>query len=146
MPSYTAQLSSSASPDVVFAYLAQFDNTVHWDPGVIAAHAETGGLPALGSVYALTLNLGGGPEVLRYHVTAYEPPVRVALEADGSKFRSHDEITVEPDGSGSKITYHAQLDLKGLLKISAPFAGCALRAAGDAAIAGLTRELAGLTP
>jgi carbon monoxide dehydrogenase subunit G len=144
VPTYTAQLSSSASPDVAFAYLAQFDNTAHWDPGVSDAHAETDGPPALGSVYAVTVELGAGPEVLRYAITDYAPPNRVVLEAEGTKFRSRDELTVEPEGTGSLVSYEARRDLKGLMKVGAPFAGRALRTAGDAAVEGLARELARL--
>ena len=145
MPTYTAQLSAAASADVVFAYLAQFDNTVHWDPSVIDAHAEKPGPPALGSVYVVTVQLGSGPEVLRYVITEYDPPHCVVLEAEGSKFRARDEMKVDPEASGSRMTYEARLDFKGLMKIGTPFAGRALQTAGDAAIAGLARELAKLS-
>ncbi len=144
MPTYTAQLNTIASADQAFAYLAQFDNTRHWDPGVQSAHPVTGGPPALGARYALTLLLGGGPEELIYEITEYDPPRRLVLVADGSKFVSHDEISVAPHGNGAQVTYHAGLTLKGLMKVGAPFAGRAMRKAGDAAIVGLARELAGL--
>jgi hypothetical protein len=144
VPTYTAKLVTTASVDQAFAYLAQFDNTVHWDPGVIAAHAVTDGPPARGSRFSVTLQLGGGTEELVYGITAYDPPHRVVLVADGSKFVSHDEISVASAGQGSEVTYRAELALKGLMKIGAPFAGRALRKARDAAIVGLGRELARL--
>jgi len=144
VPIYTAHLTTTASVDDAFAYVAQFDNTEHWDPGVSSARALGDGPPALGSRYAVSVELGGGPEELLYEITEYDPPRRVVLVADGSKFVSHDEISVVPDGDGAQVTYRAELTLKGLMKIGAPFAGRALRKAGDAAIAGLTRELARL--
>ena len=49
VPTYTAQLTTPASADQAFAYLAQFDNTQHWDPGVSAARPLSDGPPALGS-------------------------------------------------------------------------------------------------
>jgi len=141
VPTYTAQLATTASVEQAFAYLAQFDNTVHWDPGVIAAESVFDGPPTLGSRFAVTLQLGAGPEELIYQITEYDPPHRVVLVADGAKFVSHDEISVASGADGAVITYRAELTLKGLLKIGAPFAGRALRKAGDAAIAGLAREL-----
>ena len=138
---YTAQFTTPASADQAFAYLAQFDNTQQWDPGVSSARPLSDGPPALGSRYAVTVELGGGAEELIYEITEYDPPRRVVLIADGRKFVSHDEITVAADGDGAKVTYRAELSLKGLMKIGAPFAGRALRTAGDAAVAGLTREL-----
>jgi hypothetical protein len=141
VPTCTAQLTTPASTDQAFAYLAQFDNTQQWDPGVSSARPLGDGPPALGSRYAVTVELGGGAEELIYEITEYDPPRRVVLVADGSKFVSHDEISVAPDAEGSHVTYRAELSLKGLIKIGAPFAGRALRTAGDAAVAGLTREL-----
>ncbi len=141
MPTYTAELTTVASPETAFAYLAQFDNTVHWDPGVTAA-SPVAGPPALGAKFDLTLQLGGGTEVLRYEIVEYDPPHRVVLVADGRRFVSHDEIVVAPAEAGARITYTARLDLKGLMKLGAPFAARALRRAGDAAVAGLGRELA----
>ena len=140
MPTYTAALTTVASPEAAFAYLAQFDNTVHWDPGVVAA-SPVAGPPALGAKFDLTLQLGGGTEVLRYEIVEYDPPHRVVLVADGRRFVSHDEIVVAPAEAGARITYTARLDLKGLMKIGAPFVTRALRHAGDAAVSGLGREL-----
>jgi len=141
VPTYTAQLTTSASADQAFASLAQFDSTPQWDPGVSSARPLNDGPPALGSPYGVTVELGGGAEELIYEITEYDPPRRVVLVADGSNFVSHDEITVAPDGDGSHVTYRAELLLKGLMKIGAPFAGRALRTAGDAAVAWLTRQL-----
>jgi hypothetical protein len=145
VPTYTADVVSAAAPDVVFAYLAQFDNTVHWDPGVTAA-TPVSGPPELGAEFDLTLNLGGGAEVVRYKITEYVPPHRVVLVGDARRFVSNDEISVVPEGPGSRVTYRARLDLKGWTKLGGPFAGRALHKAGEAAIAGLTRELARLEP
>jgi len=144
VPTYTAQLTTTASADEAFAYLAQFDNTQQWDPGVSSAHPLTDGPPALGSRYAVTVELGGGPEELIYEITEYDPPRRVVLVASGSKFVSHDEISVTPHDSGSAVAYVAELKLKGLWKVGGPFAGKALQQAGDAAVEGLARELARL--
>ena len=144
MPTYTAKLVTRASADQAFAYLARFDNTVQWDPGVVSARALSDGPPARGSRFSLTLRLGGGNEDLAYEITEYDPPRRVALIADGRTFVSHDEISVVASGDGSEVTYRAELALKGLRKLGAPFAGRALRKAGDAAIAGLGRQLAQL--
>lgn len=142
MPTYTAKLVTRASVDQAFAYLARFENTVQWDPGVVSARALSDGPPARGSRFSLMLRLCGDTEDLAYEITEYDPPRRVALIADGRTLVSHDEISVVASGAGSEVTYRAELALKGLMKLAAPFAGRALRKAGDAAIAVLAHELA----
>ncbi len=143
MAEYIAQITTDRSTDDVFAYLASFDNTRHWDPSVISATAETVGPPAMGSVYELTLQLGRGTETLRYEIVEISAPHRVVLEANGSRFFSRDEIEVDTDATGTIVRYTAELRFKGLWKVAGPFASRALNAAGDAAINGLIRELDG---
>jgi hypothetical protein len=41
VPTYTAKLVTRACVDQAFAYLARFDNTVQWDPGVVSAWSST---------------------------------------------------------------------------------------------------------
>lgn len=141
MPTYTAELTTAASPETAFAYLAQFDNTVHWDPAVTAA-APVAGPPAVGAKFDLTLNLGRGSEVLRYEIVAYEPPDHVAFTGDGRRFVSHDDIEITPAGTGARIRFTVRLDLKGLMRLGSPLAARSLRRAGAAAVDGLARELA----
>ncbi len=78
---------------------------------------------------------------LDYQVTSFEPPRRVVLEADNFAIRSVDEITFEPSRAGSSVTYHADLRLKGLLRLADPLLAVAFRRLGDRAASGLRREL-----
>jgi hypothetical protein len=141
VPTYTGELTTAASPDVVFAYLAQWDNTVHWDPAVIAA-APVAGPPAVGAQFDLSVQLGRGVEVLRYEIVRYEPSHAVGFVADGRRFVSHDDFEITPTGSGSRVRATVRLQPKGVLRIATPFVGRALRGAGEAALEGLSRELA----
>lgn len=142
MPTYTAKLVTRACVDQAFACLARFDNTVQRDPGVVSARALSDGPPARGSRFSPTLRLGGGNEGLADEITEYDPPRRVVLIADGRTFVSHDEIAVVASGAGAEVNYRAELALKRLMKLWAPFVGRVLRQAGDAALPGLARELA----
>ena len=144
MPTSTTQLTTTASADHAFAYLARFDDAKHRDPGVASAHAPGYGRPALGARPAGTEELGGGARGLIDMITACEASHRVVPVADGSTFVSHDEIPVAPQGDGARMTSRHRRTLTGLTKIGAPVAGRALRKAGARAIVGLTGELARL--
>jgi carbon monoxide dehydrogenase subunit G len=113
-----------------------------WDPGVIRAVRVTGDGTSAGSAYDLTVK-AGGTSVMRYVVQDFEPPRRVFLVAKTTFFTSEDEIRVEPDGSGSIVTYDATLRLNGPLAFFDPLLRVAFRRIGDRATAGLQRALSG---
>lgn len=54
---------------------------------------------------------------LRYVTTDYQPNRTVTVEARSKLLTSIDRIDVEPDGSGSSVTYTAELRLNGPLSV-----------------------------
>jgi len=72
-------------------------------------------------------------------------PLRGILGAWGppSSVYSHDEIRLEGTREGTRVTYDAQLELKGLLALADPILGLVFRSVGDKAVAGLRTTLGG---
>ncbi len=114
--SFTVQLA----PDQVVEYLKDFANAEQWDPGTESCEQLDAGPVAVGTSWHNTSKIAGVTTELTYTL--------VELTADRITFRgvndsatSTDTITVRPDGSGSEITYHAEIEISGLIgKLAAP--------------------------
>ena len=133
----------TASPNDAFDYVADFANSAEWDPGVESAERVGSGPIGVGSEYRLVVTFRKTRLPMTYRCTEYESPRRVVLEGEGSTIHALDEIVVEPSpsGSGSRITYTADLSMKGVLKAAEPFLRGAFDAMGERALAGMKREL-----
>jgi carbon monoxide dehydrogenase subunit G len=114
MAHYRAQLDVRRPIDEVFAYLADFSNTQEWDPGVVSAKRRGDGPVAVGTRFAVVAKFFGQELALDYQIVQYDPPSRVVLEAENDNLRSVDTITFEKTGRGTRLTYDANLTLKGI--------------------------------
>ena len=93
--------------------MADFSNARFWDPSVSRARREDDGPVGLGSAFALVARFAGRDVPLTYAIVAYEPPVKVVLEARRG-FVSRDTITVEEAaGGGSLVHYDGVLAFSG---------------------------------
>ncbi|MBL8677913.1 MAG: SRPBCC family protein [Myxococcales bacterium] len=141
MARYVTSATTPLAPSEAFAYMADVTHFVDWDPGVKSVRRVTGSGAGVGTAYDLTVQ-AGTTSVMRYEVTAYDAPRRIVLVARTLFLSSVDEITVEPSGSGSIVTYDATLTLRGPLGGFDPFLRVVFRRIGDRAAAGLKRVLA----
>ena len=142
MAKYVTSVATPWAPEVAFAYMADVTHFAAWDPGVKRAVRVTGE-GGVGTAYELTV-VAGGTTVMRYEVTAFEAPRRLLLVAKTAFLESIDEIRVEPTPQGSRVTYDAQLKLKGPLGLFDPLLRLAFRRIGDRAAEGLRRALQGV--
>lgn len=143
MARYVVNVSSPRPPDVAFDYMADLRNFAEWDPGVHHVEQVEGEGPGPGSVFAVTVEGVRGPMTLNYHTVTYEPPDRVMVRARSRMLTSLDIITVRSKGSGSVVTYDAELKLNGLLGLADPLLKSSFKKIGDRAAAGLIRALDG---
>lgn len=134
MPRLREQLQTALPIDEAFAFVADFANASRWDPGVADAErvGEAGPL-AVGALYRLGIRMGGSVSPMEYRITTLEPPHRVVLTGEGSGVSAVDEIRFEPNGSGTRIDYIADIRLRGLRALLTPLArGTFARIARDA--------------
>jgi hypothetical protein len=142
MARYTASLESQLPPAEAFTYLSDFSTTEEWDPGVVEAERLGGEPVGEGTEFRVVAEFLGRKSALVYRVVELEPERAVTLRGENATVVSLDRITVEPAGSASRITYDAELTLKGPLRIADPLLGLAFGRVGDRALEGLRATLA----
>lgn len=101
----------------MFAYLADLRNFAEWAPGVEAVKQGKGSGGGPGNVFDVTVAGVGRDLTLRYVTEEYDAPRSLLVVARSFVFTSIDRITVEPDGTGSVVTYDADLRLNGVLRL-----------------------------
>lgn len=142
MARYVTTVNSTRSVEDAFSYLADFSSVREWDPSAVRAELLDPA-PGPGARYEVAVRFAGREIELIYRTTEFERPSRVTLIAESSTVTSEDTITFEPSGTGSIVTYDANLRLKGALKVGDPVLGLLFKRLGDNAAAGLRRELGG---
>lgn len=124
-----------------FDYMVDFENVVIWDPGVRKASRITDGEPQLGTRFAVEASFLGRAIPLEYEITSFESGKSFVLTANSPTLKSIDTVTVVADGQGSRVTYDAELRLRGLFKITDPTLQIAFRFIGNKARDGLRKVL-----
>jgi carbon monoxide dehydrogenase subunit G len=142
MARYKATLETQLSSEATFAYLSDFANTEEWDPGTVQAERVGEGPLGEGSEFRLVAAFLGRKAVITYRLIAYDPPNAVSFRGENPTVTSMDEVTVAPTGTGTLITYNAELTLKGPLKLADPLLALAFKRVGDRALAGMRDTLA----
>lgn len=141
MARYVTTVRTARTPQEVFAYLADLRNFAEWDPGVKAVSQVQGSGGGPDSVFDVTVAGLVGDLTLRYVTEDYNAPRNLLLVARSAVFTSIDRITVEPDGTGSVVTYDADLRLNGVLRVGDLGLRLVFGYIGDRAAAGLRRVL-----
>lgn len=141
MAHYNASLDTQRPPERMFAYLSDFSTTAEWDPGVIEAE-RLGEEPVReGTEFRLLASFLGRKTPLTYRIVEYHPPSAVTFRGESPTVVSLDRITFEPSNGGTRITYDADLALKGALKLADPLLRVAFKRVGARALAGLRSTL-----
>lgn len=127
--------------DEAFAFIADFANAERWDPGVVTSERIGSGPLGVGARYRLGVRMGGRVAPMEYEITTFEPSRRVVLTGAGSGVAAIDDIRFEATPSGTRIDYLADIRLRGLLRLVAPFAGGAFARIARDARDGMQRAL-----
>lgn len=143
MARYVVHVSTPKPPAEAFQFMADLNNFAEWDPGVSEVEQVQGEGAGTGSIFDVSVKAVTGSMTLRYDTIDYDPPTRVVAQAESSLLTSLDTISVRADGSGSIVTYDAELTLNGLLRFADPLLGLAFGRIGERAAAGLIKALQG---
>ena len=117
MARYVTTVRSAKTPREAFAYMADLRNFAEWDPGVKAVRQVEGSGGGPDAVFDVTVVAPGPDLTLRYVTEEHDAPHNLLVVARSIVFTSIDRITVEPDGTGSLVTYDADLRLNGVLRV-----------------------------
>jgi Polyketide cyclase / dehydrase and lipid transport len=134
-------VTTAWSPGRAFAYLADFSHAAEWDPGVAEATRVDGGDVGQGSVFGLTVLVGGRRLPMRYEVTDYAPG-RVTFSSCSAALQSVDTVTVTRRGGTTEVTYDARINFRGLLRVADPLLALGFRGVAERACRGLEHRLA----
>jgi carbon monoxide dehydrogenase subunit G len=142
MARYRAALDTPRERDDVFAYLSDFATTQEWDPGVVEAERCSDAPLGERTEFRLVTEFLGRKTALTYRIVEYDPPRAVTFRGENATVISNDRITFDAVEQATRVTYDAELVLKGPLRVADPILGIAFRRVGDRALAGLRNQLA----
>ena len=146
MAHYRASVLTRLPREEVFAYLSDFSTTEEWDPGV-AEGERVGDQPVgIGTEFELVTDFMGRKTPITYRIVEFDPPNEVYLVGENATVVSRDRMTFEVQGGRTRVSYDADLSLKGPLRVADPLLGLALRHIGGRALAGLRRKLSTTVP
>lgn len=143
MARYRASIETQWTPDEAFAYLSDFSRTAEWDPGVVQAERVGAGAMGEGTEFRLVAEFLGRKAPITYRVVAYEPARAITFVGANATVISRDRITFEPIATGTRVTYDADLRLKGPLRLADLLLALAFNRVGTRALTGLREVLAG---
>ena len=141
MTRLTERIQTALPIDDAFGFVADFANSMHWDPGVATSERIDTGPVGLGARYRLGVRMRGRVAPMEYRITTFEAPRRVVLTGEGSGVSAVDEIRFEPAGTGTRIDYTADIRLGGLMRLAQPFVGGAFAKIARDALGGMQRAL-----
>lgn len=125
-----------------FAFAGDFANAERWDPGVRESHREGTDPVGVGAAYRLIVTFRKRSLRMTYRIAEFDPPHRVVLTGRGATVRAVDEIRFERAGQGrTRISYRADLHMRGPLALAEPFLRGAFDRMGKLAVAGLRDAL-----
>jgi carbon monoxide dehydrogenase subunit G len=142
MPRLNEIIETPLPIDDAFDFVADFANSMHWDPGVATSERVGVGSVGVGARYRLGVRMRGRVVPMTYTITHFDEPHRVTLAGDGSGVSAIDDIRFEAlsDG-GTRIDYTADIRLGGWLRLIEPFAGGAFEKVAKDALGGMQRAL-----
>jgi carbon monoxide dehydrogenase subunit G len=146
MAHYRASIDIQRPRDDVFAYLSDFSTTREWDPGVVETERLNGQAVGVGTEFRLVAEFLGRKNELIYRIVEYDRPHAVTLLGENATVVSRDRITFADVPEGTRVTYDADLALKGLLRIADPVLALAFKRVGERALVGLRRTFAASEP
>lgn len=136
-------VETTAAPDAAYAYLSDFTTSTDWDPGTVETTRASGD-GDVGTLYDNVSEFNGRRTELRYETVDLDPGRRIELHGDGKSATAVDVMEIEPTEGGSRVTYTADIRLKGVLRLAEPFLGGAFKKLGDEAEPKLRDALNGL--
>ncbi len=140
MPSVERTVTVDTAPGTVWDYLSDFRTTEQWDPPTVRTE-RTSGDGGVGTTYHNVSKLLGSEQEVDYVVTEYVEGSRLQLAGDAGSIKLLDTITVEPHGTGTSVTYHAEFTPEGAAKLATPVMPAALKILADQVAASLEKRL-----
>ncbi len=111
--------TTTASPEVVYDYLADFTHAEEWDPGTVSCERISGD-GGVGTVHRNVSSFLGRTTEITYTTVEAERPTRIHLTGHNEQFDGHDVMGIRASGTGSEVTYTAEFAFSGAARFAAP--------------------------
>jgi carbon monoxide dehydrogenase subunit G len=118
-PTVSRTFTTTAPPEAVFDYLADFTNAEEWDPGTVSCERVSGD-GGVGTVYRNVSSFLGRTTEITYTTVEAERPNRIHLTGHNEQFDGHDVLGIRASGTGSEVTYTAEFAFSGAARFAAP--------------------------
>ena len=141
MARYRASIETPWRREQAFAYLSDFCTSAEWDPGVVEAERVGTGAVCEGAEFRLVAKFLGRTTPLAYRVVEHDPPSAITFLGENETVVSRDRITFDAIATGTRVTYDAELGLKGPLRVADPLLALAFNRVGHRALGGLRAVL-----
>ena len=125
----------------VFAFLADIGNAPRWQRGVVSSHKVSEGPMRVGTRFTESMQVMGMKFDANCEVTAFEPPRRLTMVADGKLVHYEGTFTFEPAPVGTRLSVNAQVALKGFWRLLAPLMGGEIRKESQAELEDIRKAL-----
>ena len=119
MTTVTRTFTVDPPPQTVIDYLKDFANAEQWDPGTQSCTRNDTGAIAVGASWHNVSKLAGLTTELTYTLTELTAD-KIVLVGKNDTATTTDTITVQPQASGSQITYRADIEMQGVAKLATP--------------------------
>jgi hypothetical protein len=132
--------TTTCSPGVAFAYLADFRHAEAWDPGTVDCELVSGqGGP--GATYRNVSEFLGRRTELSYRTLTHHPIDRLHFQGTNDSFVGDDRLAFAPHAAGTEIEYHATFELRGAAQLALPVVAAYLPVLARKTIRQLKRTL-----
>jgi uncharacterized protein YndB with AHSA1/START domain len=129
MRSVEASQTISASPDTVFAFVADLANLPRWQSGIVSAEQTSPDPVGVGSTAHVVRELLGQRLAVDLTVTDYQPGRRLALASAASGIGVKAALELEPVDTGTLIRFAMEIRAQNLFM--APLEGAVAGAAAS---------------
>jgi len=125
MYKFTKSIFINRSQKDVFDFLSNPTNMPKWQSAVELAEWSSTGMPGVGSMYKAVVKMPGGKSENIFEIIHWDPPngysyKSVKFSIPGSIKSS---FTLAPKESGTQLTFEAQLEAAGILKVAEKMLG-----------------------
>ncbi len=138
-------IETTCPPERAFDFVADFSTSQQWDPSIPSARRLDDGPIAVGSRFEVVFRFNDAEQIIIYEITELDRPSVVTLAGESDRFVGTDRISFAPIGTGTTVSYVADMGLKGLARLAEPFIKGRLESMSDHSIAGMKASLDALS-
>lgn len=125
----------------VFAYLADFANTEHWDPGTVSTTRADDGPLGVGARFHNVSEFRGRRTELEYEIKRFDRNQHLTFTGDNRTVTATDDMAFRSTASGTHITYRAYFRFKRWARLAEPLLKPGLDKIADDTVAQLRATL-----